>query len=244
MVHAARGDLKAAMEEYRNATFVEGNTPASLNLLGQAYLGLEEYEMAEQVFEEALEMRPDNAVTLVNLSYLMLLEGEGRKARRYVERALKVDSDFAPAHYFRGLCMQTEGKVRGAEKEYRRAAKLDPANPSYPRALGSLYAGVGRWKDAVRAYEKAGEVAGWTVDALMDSAFAHVGANDPRDALRYFEQVVEVEPDNLTAWMNIGLLCHETLRKKAKAIEAYEEYIRRGGKDERVPKWLSDLTGE
>ena len=57
------------------------------------------------------------------------------------------------------------------------------------------------------------------------------------------ERVVEEEPDNLDAWMNLGLLYHEKLKDKRRAQAAYREYLRRGGKDPRVGKWLSEVGG-
>jgi tetratricopeptide (TPR) repeat protein len=80
-----------------------------------------------------------------------------------------------------------------------------------------------------------------SVPALTDLAFAWVGRGDPKKALTCFEEVLEAEPDNLVAWMNIGLICQEKLSDPERAIRAYEEYQKRGGEDERVEKWLNEL---
>jgi len=80
-----------------------------------------------------------------------------------------------------------------------------------------------------------------SIEALLNLAFAWVGAGDAQKAVLCFLEVVDQDPDNLTAWMNIGLLYQEKLRRREPAIRAYEEYRKHGGADPRVKEWLDQL---
>jgi cytochrome c-type biogenesis protein CcmH/NrfG len=118
---------------------------------------------------------------------------------------------------------------------------LAPESPEYPRSLGVLYSGLGRWMDALRAYDKAVEISGRDTTYLMDLAFAFTGAGRAKSAVRVFEEVVEKDPGNLAAWMNIGLLAQEELRDREMAVRAYEAYLSHGGTDPRVEEWLEQV---
>jgi Flp pilus assembly protein TadD len=104
-----------------------------------------------------------------------------------------------------------------------------------------LYTNQGRAKDAVKAFAKAVDLGDRDPAALLDLAFAQVAAGDAQKAVLCFLEVVDQDPDNLTAWMNIGLIYQEKLRRKGPAIRAYEEYLKRGGTDARVTEWLEQL---
>jgi Flp pilus assembly protein TadD len=241
MVMAAEGDFEAALTQYREALELKTNTVASLNMLGSAYMGLEQFDLARKAFAKALVEEPKRVATVLNLCYLCLRENDVAKATAWAKKARKIDSRSAQACYFAGLCEEFSGKQKAAERSYKRAVDLDPENPGFHRALGTYYSNRTRYRDAVRAYERAAELTDRSPAALTDLAFAHVGAGSPKKALACFEEVVAKEADNLTAWMNIGLLCQEKLSDPEKAAHAYEEYLRRGGKDERVKEWLGKL---
>jgi tetratricopeptide (TPR) repeat protein len=241
MVRAGTGDLVGALEHYEDAVALETNTVASLNLLGVAYLGLGQYELAGKAFGMALRKQPDSVTTILNLAYQNLMESEPDRALVWVKNALRVEPECPEAHYFEGLCYEYTGKQKSAEKAYQRAAALDKRNPDYPRALGALYSNLGRWKEAIRAYDHAADLSDRSTQSLLDLAFACVGGGEARAAVRIFEEVLKKEPDNLTAWMNLGLVLSEKLGDRAGAIRAYKQYLERGGADPRVSKWLEDL---
>jgi len=56
-----------------------------------------------------------------------------------------------------------------------------------------------------------------------------------------FEEVLETDGADLTAWMNLGLLFQEKLNDRDRAVHAYEQYLKHGGDDERVRRWLAEL---
>jgi len=241
MLFAARGDFDKALVEYRKAVELESNTIESLNMLGSAYLGLEQFDLARESFTKALEAEPSSVETLLNLCYLELRENKVDDASAWVRKARKLDPRSAQASYFAGLCDELLGRQKSAERFYRRAVDLDKGNPDYWRALGTFYSNLTRYRDAVKAHEKVVELTDRSSASLIDLAFARVGRGDYRGALSCFEEVIDQDPDNLTAWLNIGLICQEKTSDRKRAIVAYEEYLKRGGTDERVPKWLGEL---
>lgn len=241
MCFAARGDLESAVAEYKEAVELPSNTVDSLNMLGSAYIGLEQFDLAKKALDKALDAAPKSVPTLLNLCYLELRQNRVAEAAQWVKKARKLDPRSAQACYFAGLCEEFLGRQKAAEQAYRRAVTLDEGNPDYWRALGTFYSNLTRYRDAVKAYTKVVTLTDRSVPALTDLAFAWVGRGDPKKAITCFEEVIEAEPDNLTAWMNIGLIYQEKLSDRDQAIRAYQEYLKRGGEDERVKKWLEEL---
>ena len=79
--------------------------------------------------------------------------------------------------------------------------------------------------------ELAGKLGKCSVGGLHESERVVVELGSVRGSgyrASQFEEIVSKEPDNLPAWMNIGLLSQE-LRDGEKAVRAYEEYLARGG---------------
>ncbi len=243
MARAANHDPIGALVFYKKAVALDSLNVVSLNLLFSMYLRLGHHDLARAALDRALRADPVNETTLLNMAYLELSGGRPSLALTWAAKALDAHPESAYAWYFRGLCLEYGGDAKGAEKAYRKAAGIDKGNPDYPRALGALYASGKRWREALRAYAKAAELAGETPASLMDLAFAYLGAGDARRAARLFEKVLKAEPGNLDAWMNLGLLYQEKLKDRGRARKAYREYLRRGGRDPRVRTWLEELDG-
>ncbi len=244
MARAAAGKTADALALYQKAVLLDPDTVTSLSLLGSAYLGLEQYGLARESFEKALRIAPEDVPTMLNLGYTCLLEGKVDAGKQWGEKAVALRPESAECHYFLGLCQEYDGQAKSAEREYGRAMELDPDEPDYPRAVGALLQNLGRLKEAIAAFTRAADLSGNAPACLLDLAFAFLAAGEPKRALSCFEEVLEQDPANLKAWMNVGLIWQEHFRNREKAIAAYEEYLAHGGRDPRVQRWLDALKSE
>jgi tetratricopeptide (TPR) repeat protein len=241
-----RAQLAAGREAEALATFeaaieMRGVPLATLNVLASSFLGMGRLDLAEKALARATSREGKDVSTLVNRALLSLAREDRGNARRHAREALRLDRRCAPAHYLVGVCEILDGRTKPAEAAYRRAVRLDPENPAYHQALRALYGSQGRWSSAVKAGETAARLLGDTPDALYDLAMTYVGAKCPRKAVAALERVVEMCPDRLEAWLNLGVLYQQELRDAHRAARAYREYLKRGGRDPRVRKWLADV---
>ena len=71
--------------------------------LGLAYFKMQELDLAEQAFKQAVARNSKDAVALNHLGILLRQKGRFEDARNRYQRAIKIDSDYAFAHLNLGI---------------------------------------------------------------------------------------------------------------------------------------------
>lgn len=102
--------------------------------------------------------------------------------------------DEGPYHHSLGSARLRAGDPVGAEDALATAARLDPLLPRVDFNLGVVYTNLGRYDEAIRAYERA-----VSRDALDVKAFANLGllyerTGDPERAMRSYRRALSIDP--------------------------------------------------
>jgi predicted CXXCH cytochrome family protein len=143
-----RGQLAAALGEYRAAQELNGDQPeAHVNLAALA-LRAGDPAAARASLETALRLAPWFVPALVNLADLERLAGREDAAEAALRRALAAAPEVAEPHYALGLLLVRSGRRDEALAPLARAAALAPEQSGFTRALALAYAERG---DAARA---------------------------------------------------------------------------------------------
>lgn len=100
----------------------------TLNSYGIYLSALGRYDDANKALREALGIRPNDALTWINLGNLYDEEGKKQEAQEAYEKAISLDPDNARAHYNFGLLLIEDNKTEEARLEFEKARKLDPAD--------------------------------------------------------------------------------------------------------------------
>jgi len=241
MAAMSADDPPAAVAAYKRALAVAADDVTTLNLIANAYMNLDQLDLAEQALVQALAKAPDVATTRLNFVQLRLAQKDVDAAAALATAAVAADDSSADAHFLLGLVFDHQANARKAENEFRKAAKLDETNPVYPRALGALAESQNEWSKAIAEYQKVVKMTGGAADALMDLASAYSGAVRPLLAAQTYDEVLAVDAARLEAWLELGIVCRRDLKDDKRAAAAFREYVKRGGSDERVPKWLTQI---
>lgn len=125
-VYLRQQRFELALAETREAIRLEPGLSQAQNNLGSAYLGLNRIDEAVAAFRLARQLKPDDAQVQHNLAL-----------------ALQRSAD----------AMQDRADVAGAIGAYRESLALDPANPEAHHNLGSAFARLGRWPEAIAEFE-------------------------------------------------------------------------------------------
>jgi Flp pilus assembly protein TadD len=97
-------DFNQKFYEEAVATLKNGETELALELLKQVtHFSLQQLELAEQAFQEALMRNDDDAVAHNHLGILHRQRGEFEEARKRYQRAIDIDSSYAPAYLNLGI---------------------------------------------------------------------------------------------------------------------------------------------
>jgi len=116
------------------------------------------YDRAEQLFKELLEKRPDNAMVLNYLGYMLADRGVRLdEAIRYVREALEIDPENGAYLDSLGWAYFRLDDMENAEKYLLEAVGIVPGDPTIHDHLGDLYFRLGQlekardyWAEAVR----------------------------------------------------------------------------------------------
>lgn len=117
------------------------------------------------------------------------------------------------------LKAQQEGQLERAEAGYREFLEAEPRNVEVLGNLGVVYAGLGRYDDAIATYRKALGISSLSVPLRMNLGLAYYKAARCSDALEQFAIVLENDPGLYNATL-LAADCHMQLGQHANAIAA------------------------
>jgi tetratricopeptide (TPR) repeat protein len=115
-------------------------TPLALATIGLAAKRLGDFDEAEKVYRQALELSPDDAALWNNLGNLALNRKEVDEAIGHYEKALQNDPELFAAHYNLSLSYRDKFLFPEGERESRRAVDIDSeANAYYTSIAGEHF---------------------------------------------------------------------------------------------------------
>ena len=133
--------------------------PASTSIafeLGAVFDKQKNFAGAETVFRQVLAREPDNAGALNYLGYMLAERGERLdESVGYLKRALEQDPDNGSFLDSLGWAYFKAGKLDLAEENLRRAADQLKINSVIQEHYGQLLFKVGRFEDAIAAWNRA-----------------------------------------------------------------------------------------
>ncbi len=125
---------------------------------------LQDYQMAERLYAQAIELDPDFALAHARLSsvlaYIYLnfqpTEEIKTRARMEAEESLRLQPNLAEGNLARALCLYwTEKNYEAALREMEVAARLSPGNAEIDFFSGAIRRRQGRWKEALANMQRA-----------------------------------------------------------------------------------------
>jgi tetratricopeptide (TPR) repeat protein len=124
-------------------------------LKGEEFARRGEWGKVQEMYEEALEVVPNDPTLLNNLGYLLFEQGQVGRAEQLLRRAVEVSSQCAE-------CLNNLGRVHFSKNEttkaagyFYRAAKLDPHLPDARLNLAVLSESKSDFSNALFWYQEA-----------------------------------------------------------------------------------------
>lgn len=115
------------------------------------------------------------------------------------------------------LKAQQQGHLAEAEAGYRRFLEAEPRNVEVLGNLGVVYAGLGRYDDAIATYRKALDISSLSTPIRMNLAIAYYKAARCAEALPELALVLQSDPGLYSAQL-LSADCHMQLGQYDKAI--------------------------
>jgi type IV pilus assembly protein PilF len=139
--HYQQGNYAQALEEVRAALAADPDYAQAYGLLGLVYMDLKDRERAEESFQRALRLAPNDSELLNNYGWFLCQTDRPREAIARFETVLRDPLYPTPARplHNAGICALRIGDEPAAEAYFQRSFQVDPRNPVAMFQLGSLY---------------------------------------------------------------------------------------------------------
>jgi len=157
--HRATGDMLDAERADALAVAAARDPAAAADaalLRGSIAEGMGELDAAVTHYRSALRERPDTAVALNNLAFLLSSrEADLEEADALSARAVGLEPDIAAFHDTRAVVLLRMSRAADAEVSARQAVAIEPARPSYHLTLATAFASRDRFADAIASLDRA-----------------------------------------------------------------------------------------
>ena len=187
--------------------------PSVVKLVSQAKAAhrRKRFQKAFSLFDEALQLAPDNSNALMNRGVTYIDVGRNEEALGDLDRALELAPDNPDALMNRGVAYLNLRRNEEALRDLNRALELAPDTPFALSRRGGVYLNLGRYEEALRDLDRALELAPDDPWALSHSGAAYIDLGRNEEALRDLDRAVQLAPDDpyaLTgrgvAYLNLG----------------------------------------
>jgi Flp pilus assembly protein TadD len=174
--------------------------------LGSTYWQMGDVESAEREWREALEMTPQDSLTLGGLGLLHLKKQQYSEAIEFFKKALEFDPHNAKARLYLGVTYMDTHSLELAERELRTAVSLFPLNSNARNALGKLYLAEGRSAEAEEQFRQSVEIEP-NIMGYGNLGLIHWHGGDVKLAEQEWREALRLAPNDSSILNNLGLVC-------------------------------------
>lgn len=136
-----QGNYNVALEELRQSLAIDPEYAAAYGMLGLVYMDLSDRARAEESFQRALRIAPDDSELNNNYGWFLCQTGRERQSIERFQAALRNPLYPTPARpmHNAGICSLRLGDEAAAEGWFQRSFQADPRNPVAMYNLGEIY---------------------------------------------------------------------------------------------------------
>lgn len=200
---------------------------ASTNSALQAALGHHRagrLAQAEAIYQQVLQVEPDNADALHMLGLIAAQVGNNDVAITLFERAIAVKST-DPTYYCNlGLALQASGRLEPAAASYRRAIELKPGYAAYHGNLAETLTLLQHWQAAAASYRAvlAIEPANAQAHYGLGYVLRHQGQHD--EAIGSYQRALACNANFAAAHNDLGVI-FKLREQPAEAAASYRKAV-------------------
>jgi type IV pilus assembly protein PilF len=167
-VYYERGSMGIALEELRRATAADSSYAPAHNMLGRVYMELKEFRLADQSFERALQLSPNDPDINHSYGWFLCQTGQEHESIRYFLQAIRNPLYAAPwrSYSAAGVCSLRKDNLKDADEFFQRALRLEPDEPTALLKLGGIRYRQGRMDEARRLVTRYNKILAPSAESL------------------------------------------------------------------------------
>lgn len=218
-----------ALSAFKLALKFDENNPYYQNSLAYAYVQLEQYDSAIDLYKKALEANPNNEWSAVVAQALAAIyhqiKGNSESAIAMLENSLLLTKNKSQIYEAMADVYYDDENIDKAIEYYQYALDTDTENPKIYSRLAMAYWEKDCIEKSIIFYSKALEL-----DPTYDIAYNNLGVvfldglGDASRAIEYFKTAIEINPHYVLAYFNLAR-SHEILNEKIQAAKQYQKAL-------------------
>ncbi len=199
------GELAPALAHAQRARQIE---PANLEyryLAGELLVKLRRYEEALELLREVAAQWPWHHGAQYNIGQALVRLGRSEEGKKYLAEAERVRAQ--------------DAKIEHLENTIRSL----PNDPMAHAALAFAFRRVGRYNDALHAYQVAAHLAPANMEIQNNIANLHLIKGDTLKAITHYQRILQHDPTLTDVWLNLGVV--QALSRNPQAARAAWENV-------------------
>ena len=198
--------------------------------VGNIYANKKQYDEAEPKFKRAIEIRDNNLLAHHNLGLIYILKGYLDSAEFQIRKGIQIDS-LAPDGYFQlSNVYQQQGRINEAITMLEKLQAIVPDYRGSKEILDNMKSKrllkPSNIPDNIKM-----PVQNEQVNILEKRSFQFYQDKKYNDAIKDIEEMIKINPSNISGYYNNIALCYEGLKDLDKAKEYYMKAIKIDGKN-------------
>jgi Flp pilus assembly protein TadD len=173
--------------------------------LGSTYWEMGNVESAEREWWKALEVAPQDTMTLSKLGLAYLKKQHYSEAIEFFKKALEAYPANAEARLYLGVTYMDTHALELAEPELRAAVFLFPSNSNARNALGKLYLAEGRTAEAEEQFRRSVELEP-NIMGYSNLGVIHWERGEVKSAEQEWREALRLAPNDPSLLNDLGLV--------------------------------------
>src|SRR5215467_12876783 len=227
-VYQRRGDLEAAVRDFRDAAALDLAATRPREELGDALYQLQRYDPASQAYQSALAL--DDRLTRVEykLAITRYRAGDLKNTVALLTRLTRSADATAEMHYLLGLALKDSGRPADAERSLEKAIGMSAGFIAAREELADLYSRGRRRTDALEQLQVIAGLDRTHIERQIFVALAQAKAGHTEPAVITLGTALERTPDDPRVYQALGQVwlqdadAHDDHLSLNKALEALE----------------------
>lgn len=174
-------------------------------------------EVAERLYQEVLQVQPDQIDALHLLGVVCHETGRREMAIELITTALRLRPDFPEGHYNLGKVLQEQGKLAEAIASYQRALRFKPDYAEAYYNLANALRDCGRLDESLTSYRQAIRVKPGYAKAYTNLGSVLLREGRPDEATKSFKTALRLQPQSAD--------CHGNLASALRQLGKLEEAV-------------------
>jgi tetratricopeptide (TPR) repeat protein len=204
--------------------------PVFLNSLGTVYWYQGQLDKARDVFEKAIELKPDYIDAIYNLGNAQRDLKAYSRAQHSYQKVIELNPEYTNAYNDLGISLQHQGRMHEAVEQFNLALEQDPMRADIYLNLANAYMDFGETEGAFLSIQNALAIEPSNAKAYNNLGSAYYGQEDYAEAIAAYRQALQLEPGSLEVYFNLALVLFknneydEALRVNDQAMEINNEW--------------------